>query len=141
MTDAPPDGDKRPIARPRAQPRSIAQRRRRKRWNTLIIGSGMLLVAVVTTVMVIAAETLISRQSSRAPRIASAAPDSDVQTAKITKDFGGKDCSQEIFNNQTGRTTRSPKPCEATALDGNGVPIPLGTIHRLDAISKSFPGN
>jgi hypothetical protein len=141
MTDAPPDGDKRPIARPRAQPRSIAQRRRRKRWNTLIVGCGMLLVAVVTTVLVIAAQALISTQPSRAPHIASAAPNGDVQTARITKDFGGKDCSQEFFNNQTGRTTRSPQPCEATALDGNGAPIPLGTIHRLDAISKSFPGN
>jgi hypothetical protein len=97
-------------------------------------------VAVVTTVAVIAAESLISRQLSRAPQVASAAPDAD-RTAKITKDFGGKDCSQEIFNNQTGRTTRSPQPCDATALDANGAPIPLGTIHRLDAISKSFPGN
>jgi hypothetical protein len=140
MGDTPPDGGKRPVARPRAQPRSFAQRRRRKRWDTLIVGCGMLVVALATTVMVIAAEYLISRQLSRAPQVASAAPDAD-RTARITKDFGGKDCSQEIFNNQTGRTTRSPQPCDATALDGNGAPIPLGTIHRLDAISKSFPGN
>ena len=139
MGDTSPDDNKRPIARPRAQPRTIAQRRRRKRLNTLIVGCGMLVVAVVTTVAVIAAESLISRQLSRAPQVASAAPDAD-RTARITKDFGGKDCSQEIFDNQTGRTTRSPQPCDATALDGNGAPIPLGTIHRLDAISKAFSG-
>ena len=103
-----------------------------------MVGGGMLLVAVATTVIVIAAESVIS---SRPSQIASAAPDSDAQTGRITKDFGGKDCSQEIFNNQTGRTIRSSKPCDATALDANGAPIPLGTIHRLDAISKSFPGN
>jgi hypothetical protein len=141
MSDTRPDGDKRPIARPRAQPGTIAQRRRRKRLNTLIVGCGMLVVAVVTTVAVIAAESLISRQLSGTPQVAGAAPDGDLRNAKITKDFGGKDCSQEIFDNQTGRTTRSPQPCDATALDGNGRPIPLGTIHRLDAISKSFPGN
>jgi hypothetical protein len=141
MGDTPPDDDKRPIARPRAQPRSIAQRRPRERWKTLITGCGMLLVAVVTTVAVIAAESLISRSPSRAPQVASAAPDGDLRTARITKDFGGKDCSQETFNNQTGRTIRSAHACEPTVLDGNGAPVPLGTIHRLDAISKSFPGN
>jgi hypothetical protein len=36
--------------------------------------------------------------------------------------------------------TRSQQACDTTARDSNGVPIPLGTIHRLDAISKAFSG-
>jgi hypothetical protein len=68
-------------------------------------------------------------------------PDGDVRTAKITNDSDGKGCWQQIFDNQTGRMVRTPQPCEATVYDSKGAPVPVGTIHRLDAISKSFPGH
>jgi hypothetical protein len=138
MGDGLPDRDKRPIARPRA--RSATPRKGQGRRLASIIGYGLLLGTAVTA-MAIAAHSLISGHSSRAPEIAMAAPDRDLHTAKITRDLGGKECSQDIFDNQTGRMTRSSQPCDATARDSNGVPIPLGTIHRLDAISKSLPGH
>jgi len=33
------------------------------------------------------------------------------------------------------------KACDEEARDKDGVPIPVGTIHRLDTISKSFSGH
>ena len=44
------------------------------------------------------------------------------------------------FNNDTGRLVEVSKPCEKdnVRLDDKGVPMPMGTVHRLDAISKSF---
>jgi hypothetical protein len=136
MGDTPPGGDRRPIARPHAQPRSVARKTGPQRRRGVIIGCcGALLVAAVT------AAVLMSRHSSPAPQIAMATPDGDFHIARIIRDSGGKECWQETFNNQTGRVTRSPQPCEATRYDSNGVPVPLGTIHRLDAIGKSFPGH
>ena len=45
------------------------------------------------------------------------------------------------FDNDNGRTIEQFKPCDnAGILDANGVPVPVGTIRRLDAISKSFSG-
>jgi hypothetical protein len=136
MGDTPPDSGKRPLAHARAQPRSAAPRRRQERRRALIVGCGVLMVAAATTAVMI----VMSGHSSRAPQVALAAPDGDLHTTKITKDLGGKECAQDIFDNQTGRMTRSTRPCDATAYDSNGAPIPLGTIHRLDAINKSFSG-
>jgi hypothetical protein len=59
--------------------------------------------------------------------------------AKVFIDTTGRgDCQQEAFDNQTWRVTRSRQPCDATEHDANGIPIPKGSMHRLDAISKSF---
>jgi hypothetical protein len=132
-----PDGGKRPVAQARAQARSAARKPRREGLRALIIGCGML---VVTAAAVIATQSLISGHSPPAPQIALAAPDGDLHTAKITRELGGKTCARDIFDNQTGRMTRSNQPCDETIYDSNGAPIPLGTIHRLDAINKSFLG-
>ena len=133
MGDTRPDANKRPVTPARAKPRSVQSDREHRRALVIVC-----VVAAVTTAVVIAAESLISGHSARAPQSALATPDSEIQTAKITKDFGGKGCSQEAFDNRTGRMTRSSQPCEATTYDSNGMPVPVGTIHRLDAISKSF---
>ena len=67
--------------------------------------------------------------------------DNDLRTARITRDLDGKGCAQQVFDNQTGRMTTTPQPCQATVYDSNGMPVPVGTIHRLDSISKSFSGH
>jgi hypothetical protein len=140
MGDIPSNGNP-PIARSRppaaAQPRSAARRTPQRR-GVLIIGCGMLLAAVLTGVMVVAAEYPVSLHASKPPQTAAATPDSDLRTAKITKSLDGTECWQTIFDNQTGRMTRTRQPCEATAYDGNGAPVSAGASHRLDAISKSF---
>jgi hypothetical protein len=67
--------------------------------------------------------------------------DNELRTARITVSGDGGGCSQQTFDNQTGRMVKSAEPCgTTTAYDSNGVAIPLGTNHRLDAISKSFTG-
>jgi hypothetical protein len=133
MGDMRPDGNKRTVTPVRAPPRSVQSQREHRRALVIVC-----LVAAITTAVVIAAESLIWGYSLHAPQVALAAPDSELQTARITKDLGSKGCSQEAFDNKTGRMTRSPQPCDATTYDSNGMPVPVGTIHRLDAISKSF---
>ena len=146
MGDTPSKAGNLPVARSApsgatpAQPRPANQRKQERR-RALIISCGMLLLATLTAVMVVAVEYPVSGHSSNTPRIGIAVPDSDVRTAKITRDPDGKGCWQQSFDNQSGRMSRSQQPCEATALDSNGAPVPLGTIHRLDAISKSFSGH
>jgi len=48
-------------------------------------------------------------------------------------------CQQKSFNNQTGRFSDQTSPCHSdVVLDAKGMPVPTGTIHTLDSISKSF---
>jgi hypothetical protein len=101
----------------------------------------MLLVGAVAIVGMVTVKTPKAMQVSSSPVTAQGGPDGDLRTAKITKTSGDNGCSQEIFDNQTGRMNRSQQPCEATAYDSHGAPVPVGTIHRLDAISKSFAGH
>ena len=144
MGDTPAGGSKRPTTRTAppaatpAQPRSATQNSQERRRAAVIV-CVMLLATALTAGTVIALQSLISAHMTRSLQTATAMPDGD-RTAKITRDVNGKECSQEIFDNQTGRMTKSQQPCGATALDSNGMPVPLGTIHRLDAISKSFSG-
>jgi hypothetical protein len=100
----------------------------------------MLLLTSLTAAVTVTIEYPMSGHSSNAPQTAMAMPGSDARTAKITRDSDGQGCWQQIFDNQTGRMTRSQQPCEATAYDSSGTPVPLGTVHRLEAISKSFSG-
>jgi hypothetical protein len=51
-------------------------------------------------------------------------------------------CDVMKFDNDTGRTIADSKRCHSNVtLDAHGVPIPMGTVHRLDSISKSFLGD
>jgi hypothetical protein len=119
--------------RPRATARKAPERRRGP-----IIGGGILLIAALGAVVALATGHPASVRSVDSTQTAGATPDNDLRAAKITSDLGEKGCSQQVFDNQTGRMTRSQQPCETTAYDSNGVPIPRGTIHRLEAISKGF---
>ena len=147
LGNAPSTGNKRPDAGPRPPGRGSAQarsapHRTQERRRGLIVGCSMLLVAaLIAMAAVVATESPKSVSALNAAPTTTAAPEPDLRTAKITKDLDGKGCSQQVFDNQTGRMRQSQLPCEATTFDSNGVPVPVGTIHRLDAISKSFPGH
>ncbi|HEY6257696.1 MAG TPA: hypothetical protein VIY51_18090 [Xanthobacteraceae bacterium] len=119
-----------------AKPARARAQRTQERRHALIVSCGMLLVAAVAVVVIAAASPMSERSNSPRPR--AGMPDNELRTARITRDLDGKGCSQQVFDNQTGRMTTSPQPCEATVYDSNGMPVPIGTIHRLDAISKSF---
>ena len=48
-------------------------------------------------------------------------------------------CQHRSFDNQTGLMSDATTRCqEDVTLDAKGVPIPMGTVHTLNAISKSF---
>ncbi len=112
-----------------------------ERRRGLIVGGSMLFVAALIAVAaVVATGSPKSVTALNAAPVTTATPDVDLRTAKITKDLDGKGCSQQVFDNQTGRVRQSGLPCDATAFDSDGAPVPVGTIHRLDAISKSFSG-
>jgi hypothetical protein len=97
----------------------------------VIIGCGIFLFAALVVVMMGA--TVSSMRPVEPAPVASALPDGDLRAAKITN-LGGSGCSQQIFDNQTGRVVPSRQPCEATAYDSPE------TTRRLDALSKSFSG-
>jgi hypothetical protein len=145
LDNEPSIGHERPGAGPRpprtgsTQPRS---HRKQERRRGLVVGCSMLLVAALIAVAV-----AVATGSTKSLTALNAAPTTistselDLRTAKITQDLDGKGCSQQVFDNQTGRMRQSQLPCEATTFDSDGVPVPVGTIHRLDAISKSFSGH
>ena len=118
-----------------ARSRSAASRTRdQRRWLVLslgillVIGSGALVAAML--------------DRSAAPEVArteTVRPDQDFRTAKVMNDTG-EGCTQRTIDNQTWRTSGSGQPCDPVLRDANGVPVPVGTIHRLDAINKSFMG-
>jgi hypothetical protein len=48
-------------------------------------------------------------------------------------------CQQRSFNNRTGQISDQTSPCHNdVVLDAKGMPMPTGTIHTLNSISKSF---
>jgi hypothetical protein len=147
LGNAPSTGDKGPGAGPRppgtgsAQPRSAAHRTRERRRG-LIVGCSMLFaVALIAVAAVVATGSPKSVTALNAAPATTTTPELDLRTAKITQDLDGKGCSQQVFDNQTGRLRQSQLRCDATTFDSSGVPVPVGTIHRLDAISKSFSGH
>ena len=96
----------------------------------------LMLGGVITAVVVVTASPRSVIATNSPPAAATA--ENELRSAKITTNSDGNGCWQKVFDNQTGRVLQSRKPCEAAAYDINGVPAPIGTIHRLDAISKSF---
>jgi hypothetical protein len=63
----------------------------------------------------------------------------EARTASIVLEPQGGRCRDLVFDNDTGEIAERAKPCEASvAVDDKGVPLPVGTLRRLDAIGKSF---
>jgi hypothetical protein len=145
MGATPSDGKNRPAApvephearriRPRSAARSAQERR-----LALIIGGCMLALGAMITAVVVTTASPRAVIATNSPPV-TATPENELRTARITTNSDGNGCRQKVFDNQTGRVLQQQKPCEAAAYDINGVPAPLGTIHRLDAISKSFSGH
>ena len=61
------------------------------------------------------------------------------RTASIVLNQGSKNCQHKLFDNQTGRFSDATTPCPADVpLGPNGLPVPRGTLHTINEISKSF---
>jgi len=66
----------------------------------------------------------------------------EIRTGKIVLQTDPDQCAQMKFDNTDGRLIENLKPCEKDIrFDARGRAMPMGTVHRLDAISKSFFGN
>jgi hypothetical protein len=98
--------------------------------------AGLGFALVTTTELPMSNQIVTSVQpASEAP------PHNDLSSVKVTIDSAdGSGCRQRVLDNLTWRMTQSQQPCGTTDRDSNGVSRPMGTIHRLDAISKSFLG-
>jgi hypothetical protein len=96
-----------------------------------IIAVGGLIAAVAMVAMVfIPAPSIAEKEVSRAE------PKS-VGTIVLHSSSSG--CQQKTFDNRTGQILDQPSSCHNdVVLDAKGVPIPSGTIHTLNSISKSF---
>ena len=68
----------------------------------------------------------------------SQSPGDQTHTGKIILHMAAGECRQMRFDNSSGRFDADLACDEKIILDKHGVPIPLGTQHRIDAISKSF---
>jgi len=79
------------------------------------------------------------RQASQAA-VGDAAENPHAGTVIMQRD--NQECQQRTFDNDSGRMSDATKPCNTSnvVLDSHGVPVPMGTVHRLNAISKSFSG-
>ncbi len=65
----------------------------------------------------------------------------EVRMGTIELQTGQDQCDLLKFDNDTGRTINASKGCHSDVmLDAHGAPIPMGTVHRLNSISKSFLG-
>jgi len=109
-------------ARPRGPSRPRAAQ---GRYRAKLVGG----IGACTLVMGIVAVTAI--QLSRG---------NEVRSARVITDFrDDPKCRQQTFDNQTGYLAATERPCrDPAAFDVNDLPVPAGTIHRLDSISKSF---
>ncbi|HLH95144.1 MAG TPA: hypothetical protein VKW08_08500 [Xanthobacteraceae bacterium] len=84
-------------------------------------------------VIVALAAAMVLTRAANAPQSTDSSSDNELRTAKITVSSDSGACSQQVFDNQTGRMTKSTQGCEG-AVSSNGA------ARRLDAISKAFSG-
>jgi hypothetical protein len=84
---------------------------------------------------------LVLRQQTSAAAIEKANANAFAQdvTASIILNQGSRNCQHKLFDNRTGRFSDAATPCPGESpLDANGNPIPSGTAHTINEISKSF---
>ena len=97
-----------------------------------VLGAGALIAAVAMVAMV-----FITVPPPNAESGASRADPNSVGTIVLRSGPGG--CRQKSFDNRTGQFLDQPSSCHNdVVLDAKGVPVPAGTIHTLNSISKSF---
>ena len=122
-------------ARLRAPTHVGAERQRAAR------AAGFMFLFAITAAVVLVILAALPKLGQPTASMPAGMSDNDLRTARITRDLDGNGCAQQVFDNQTGRMTSTPQPCPPMVYDSNGFPVPIGTIHRLDSISKSFSGH
>jgi hypothetical protein len=98
---------------------------------------GVLAVGASIAVVAVLAINLSTAPAPVAENGASHADPNSVATIVLPSRTSG--CQQRSFNNQTGQISDQTSPCRNdVVLDAKGMPIPTGTVHTLNSISKSF---
>jgi hypothetical protein len=88
-------------------------------------------------VLIALSHVLFSGRSSIAARDTAS---ESVQTGTIAE--SDREFCKRLRFDETGRAFQDVVPCDGdTVRDARGQPVPQGTMHRLDAISKSFAGH
>ena len=99
-------------------------------FGIIAVGGLIAVVAMVAMVFIPAPTSIAEKEVSRAE------PKS-VGTIVLHSNSSG--CQQKSFDNRTGQILYQPSSCHNdVVLDARGMPIPSGTIHTLNSISKSF---
>jgi hypothetical protein len=99
-------------------------------FGIIAVGGLIAAVAIVAMVFIPAPTSTTEKEASRAE------PKS---VGTIVLHSSSSDCQQKSFDNRTGQILNQPSSCHNdVVLDAKGMPIPSGTIHTLNSISKSF---
>jgi hypothetical protein len=121
------------IANPAAaRPTRRGESRRSTNWKIIL----SLSVALGLLALVGFAFGFISVRSSHA--ITEAAPEA-MPTGTIAESDTPV-CKRLTFD-RNGQVVRDVVPCDGSVRDARGQPVPIGTMERLNAISKSFAGH
>jgi hypothetical protein len=110
-----------------------ARRRRDIVFSVLFAGGVIAALAIVAEFGV----PWVSRPISSAALDTAEVEDPQIGTLTVQTDENK--CELMKFDNETGRTIETTARCRKNVtMDAHGAPVPVGTVHRLDAISKSF---
>jgi hypothetical protein len=96
------------------------------------------LITVICGAAFVAHPSALLQSRSNSPSDGATADDQSMGT--IILQTAPHQCRHITFdNNDSRRDTEGAGPCDDdVVLDAEGKPIPIGTMHRLNAISKSF---
>ena len=98
---------------------------------------GVVAVGVLITAIAMVAMVFIPLPPAKVEKVASRSEPNSVGT--IVLHSGSSGCQEKSFNNQTGQISDQSSSCGSeVVLDARGMPVPAGTIHTLNSISKSF---
>jgi len=119
-------------------PSNVARRKApRRELGKTIVGSCAAVAAIVGLAVLSNLFSTFAATNSRT----SASVQEDVRIGHVILWANRHQCKKLKFDNTNGRFRDDPSPRENEILVGNnGVAAPVGTVRRLDAISKSFLG-
>jgi hypothetical protein len=99
-------------------------------FGVISVASLIAVIAVFATIFGTAPSAVVDTTASRAQ---------PSTVATIIIHSRTTDCQQKSFSNETGQFSDRSSPCQSdVVVDAKGAPIPTGTIHTLNSISKSF---
>jgi hypothetical protein len=116
-----------------AHPFKIGVHRKR---HPLAMYCGVLFVAAA-----IAAMAVIATQLGTLPALVAsnfAVREEGTVVGSIMLHSPANECRHKTFNNRTGQIADAGTPCNDALVDDKGVPIPMGTVHTMGSISRSF---